>query len=91
MNLRNEHVYGIGSCYFSSSPLQEILGVERRIIQQNSNFITTNVALKGGGEVQSYFYMGRLFEDSFIRYSNMKNLHTHTQLPQKNLHSAALN
>ena len=41
-------------------PLQAMLKVERPIVQQNLNFITTNIALEGGGETQSLFHMGSL-------------------------------
>ena len=42
------------------SPLQAMLKVERPTVQQNLNFITTNIALEGEGEAQSFFHMGSL-------------------------------
>ena len=41
-------------------PLQAMLKVERPTVQQNLNFITTNIVLEGGGETQSLFHMGSL-------------------------------
>ena len=45
VNLWNKHVHDITSCYCSPFPLQAMLVVERPTIQQNLNFITTNIAL----------------------------------------------
>ena len=42
------------------SPLQAMLKVERPTVQQNLNSITTNIALEGEGEAQSFFHMGSL-------------------------------
>ena len=37
-----------------------MLKVERPTVQQNLNFITTNIALEREGEAQSFFHMGSL-------------------------------